>query len=131
MSGDSDMPHAVVLCGEFLLHTPCCFMWGVSLTHHLPFYVGSFSYPLHAIFCGEFLLHGLSSFIWGITHSVLLYVVGFFYIIDAFFMQEVSLTHTLCCFLWVVSLTLLMLCLVSIFYYTLDASFSEEFLLHS
>ena len=30
-----------------------------------------------------------------------------------------------------VSLTLLMLCLMSIFSYTLDASFSEEFLLHS
>ena len=24
-------PHAV-LCGEFLLHAPCCIMWGVSLT---------------------------------------------------------------------------------------------------
>ena len=39
----SYMPLAV-LGGEFLLHAPCCFMWGVSLTHSVLFYVGCFSY---------------------------------------------------------------------------------------
>ena len=108
------MPHVVVLCGEFLLHapccfmcgvslihpmlfyvgefllhTPCCFMWGVALTHHLLFYAGSLSYTPHAILCGEFLLHGPFFFMWGITHSVLFYVVGFFYMTGTFFLQEV------------------------------------------
>ena len=84
------MPHAV-LCGEFLLHTPCCFMWGVSLTHSVLFYVLRLSYMPHAILCREFLLHGQYCFMWGIslTHSVLFYVGGFSYITVAFFMQEV------------------------------------------
>ena len=30
-----------ILCGEFLLHTPCYFMWGVSLTLPMLLYVGS------------------------------------------------------------------------------------------
>ena len=38
--GFSYTPLAVI-CGEFLLHAPCCFMWGVSLTRPLLFYVGS------------------------------------------------------------------------------------------
>ena len=42
-----------VLCGEFLLHAPCCYMWGVSLTRPLLFYVGSFSYTPLAVLCGE------------------------------------------------------------------------------
>ena len=33
-----------VLCGEFLLHAPCCFMWRLSLTHSVLFPVGTFSY---------------------------------------------------------------------------------------
>jgi len=46
-----------VLCGEFLLHAPCCFMWGLSLTHSVLFPVGSFSYSPHAVFSEHFLLH--------------------------------------------------------------------------
>ena len=42
-----------VLCAEFLLHHLCCFMWGVSLTHPLLFYVGSFPYMPLAVLCGE------------------------------------------------------------------------------
>ena len=41
--------HHVACCGEFLLHTQCYFMWGVSLTHPMLFDVGSFSYTPHAI----------------------------------------------------------------------------------
>ena len=100
----SYMPHAV-LCVEFLLHTPCCFMWRVSLTHSVLsvlFYVRSFSYtPLavlcgefympHAILCGEFLLHRPCCFMWGITHPVLFYVVSFFYITGAFLCRKIVL----------------------------------------
>ena len=46
-----------VLRGEFLLHAPCCFMWGLSLTHSVLFPVGSFSYSPHAVFSEHFLLH--------------------------------------------------------------------------
>ncbi len=62
------MPHAV-LCGEFLLHAPCCFD------------VGIFSYRPHAVLCGEFLLHTTRSFIWGVSLScpVLFYVGSFSY----------------------------------------------------
>ena len=42
--------HAVVLCGEFLLHAPCCSMWGVSLTHSVLFYVEGLSYITGAYF---------------------------------------------------------------------------------
>ena len=105
------MPHAVFLCGEFLLHVPCCFMsgislthpmlfmWRVSLTHFVLFYVGSLSYtPLavlcgefytpHAILCGEFLLHRPCCFVWGITNPVLSYVVVFFYTTGAFLCRK-------------------------------------------
>ena len=37
-------------------------MWGVSLTHPVLVYVGSFSYTPHAMLCGEFLLHAPCSF---------------------------------------------------------------------
>ena len=48
-------------CGEFILHTLCCFMWGVSLScpmlfylrsssYLMLFYVGSFSHAFDAIF---------------------------------------------------------------------------------
>ena len=63
-----------LLCGEFLLHSPCSFMWGVSLTRPVFFYVRSFSCTLRALSCGEFLLHAPCSFMWGVsrTHSSLL-----------------------------------------------------------
>ena len=65
----SYIPRAI-LCGEFLSHTPCCFMWGVSqsrLTHPVLFYVGSFSYTPRATECGEFLLHTPCYFMWGVS----------------------------------------------------------------
>ena len=83
------MPHAV-LCGEFLLHAPCCFMWGVSLTHSFSFICGEILVHAPCCFMGEILLHGPYYFIWGVsftwpmlfyggislTHSVLFYVGG-------------------------------------------------------
>ena len=120
------------LCGEFLLHIPCClhfylrrFMWEVSLTHPvLPsflsekVYVGSFSYTSRVAFifiweglCGEFLLHipcclhfYLRRFMWevSLTHPVLpsflsgkVYVGSFSYTSHAgfIFIVEVFLTH--------------------------------------
>ena len=47
-------------------HSPCCFMWGVSLTLPLLFYVGSFSYTPLSVLCGEFLLHTPGSFMYGV-----------------------------------------------------------------
>ena len=95
------MPHAV-LCRKFLLPPPppCCFMWGVSLTNHMLFYMGSFlsypslfcvgsffytsmvfpvgtfSYTPGAGLCGECVLNTLCYFMPGIclTHPVLFYV---------------------------------------------------------
>ena len=83
-----------LLCGEFLLHIPCC----------LHFYVGSFSYTSRAVFtsmrgvslthpvlssllCGEFLLH--------IPCCLHFYVGSFSYTSRAVFtsMWGVSLTH--------------------------------------
>ena len=52
MWGDSYMPHAVVVSGEFLLHALCCFMRGVCLTRAMLFYVGSFCYTPLAPLCG-------------------------------------------------------------------------------
>ena len=79
----SYMPHAV-LCEEFLLHAPCCFMWGVSLTDPLLFYVRSFSYTPLAVLCGEFLLHASCCFMWAVSliRPLLL-----------FFRPGVTLTH--------------------------------------
>ena len=60
-----------VLCGEFLLHTTCCFIWGVFLSCPALFYVGSFSYtPM--VFP---LLHTRCWFMWGVclTHPLLFY----------------------------------------------------------
>ena len=70
-----------VLFGEFLLHAPSCFMWGVSPTRHLLFYVGSFFYMPHPVLYGEFLLHALCCFLWGVslTRPVLFYVWSFSY----------------------------------------------------
>ena len=97
-------PHAV-LCGEFLLHAPSCFMWGVSLPRHCCFmwgvsltrpccfmcgfslthpvliYVGSFRYTPLALLYREFLLHSICRFIWAVSlrHPLLFYVESFSY----------------------------------------------------
>ena len=72
------MPEAV-LHGEFLLHIPCCFMWGVSLTRHMLFYVGRFSYTAHALLCGEFLLYAPCCFMWGVSLTrLMIFYVGSF-----------------------------------------------------
>ena len=49
---------------EFLFHSLFCFMWEVSLTLLILFYVGSFSYTARAVLCGEFLLHSQCCFLW-------------------------------------------------------------------
>ena len=49
---------------EFLFHSLFCFMWEVSLTLLILFYVGSFSYTPCAVLCGEFLLHSQCCFVW-------------------------------------------------------------------
>ena len=58
-----------------------CFMWGVSLTHPMLFYVRSFSHAFDAISCREFLLNIICYFIWGVslTHPLLFYVGDFSY----------------------------------------------------
>ena len=60
-------------CWSFL-HAPCCFMWGVSPTYHMPFYMGSFSFMPVLFFCEEFLLHAPCCFLWGLSliHPVLM-----------------------------------------------------------
>ena len=133
-----------VLCGEFLLHPPCCFMWGVSLLHApvfyvgnlsytpLLFYVGSFSYtprvvvvcgefllqPL-AVLCAEFLLNASCCFMQGVslTHPLLFYVGSFTYTPLAVLCGE-FLLHAPCCVMWGVSLTRLLLFYVGSFSYT-------------
>ena len=85
------------------LHAPCCcFMWGVSLTCPMLFYVGSFSYTLRAVLWGKFLLHAPCCFMWGDsrTRSMLFYVGSFFYMAHAVLCGE-FLFHTPCCFMWV------------------------------
>ena len=83
-----------VLCGEFLLHGPCCFMWGVSLTRLLLFPVGSFSYTLHAVVCRVFLLHASCCSMLGVslTRSVLFYVGSFSYMPLLFYVRSLSYT---------------------------------------
>ena len=95
------------LCGEFLLHIPCC----------LHFYLGSFSYTYHAAFvfiwgvslthpvlasllCGEFLLHIprfilCRNFLLHIPCCLHFYEGSFSYTSRAvlIFMQVVSLAH--------------------------------------
>ena len=92
-------------------------MWGISLTHFVIFYVGSFSYTPLAVLCGEMLVHGPRYFIWGVsftwpmggislTHSVLFYVCvcvcvcvcgggGVLTLLVLIFMQEIAF-HALC-----------------------------------
>ena len=113
----SYMPHAV-LHGTFLIHVPCCFMWGVSLTHSMLFlwgfscicvlfYVGSLSYTSHAALCG------ISS-----CTPMLIYVGSFSYTLlwHACLCGE-FLFHTPSLFMWVVSLTHYMLVYMGSFFY--------------
>ena len=57
-----------VLCAEFLLNAPYCFMWGVSLTLLVLFYVESFSYTPCAVFFGSlFYMPHVILDMWGIS----------------------------------------------------------------
>ena len=128
----SYMTHAV-LCADFLLQTAWCFMWGVSLTRPVLFYVwisltrpmlfhvgsflctlvlffvGSFSYTSLAVLCVEILLHGPCYFMWGGV-VVFLFVFLFFVFLHGpcCFMRGISLTHFVLFYL-VVPLTWLVL----------------------
>ena len=79
-------------------HVLCCFMWGVSLTCPMLFYVGSFFYTPLSVLCGEFLLHTQCCFLWGVslTHPVLFPVGSFSYTLDAILCGE-FLLHASCC----------------------------------
>ena len=120
------------LCGELLLHSPCSFMWGVSLTRPVLFYLRSFSCTLRALLCGEFLLHAPRSVMWGVslTLSVLFYVGSFSYTPRALLCGE-FLLYSPCSFMWGVSLTCPVLFYVENFSYTPRALLCGEFLLHS
>ena len=144
-------PHAV-LCEEFLLHAPCCFMWEVSLTR-LPLfyvgrisytpllsYVGSLSYTLYAVLCGQYLLHVLAVLCGkvllditagvSLTRPVLFYVGSFSYTLNAGLCGE-FLLYTPCSFMWWVSLIRTLLFYRGSFSYTPLAVLWEVFLLHA
>ena len=82
-----------VLCGKFLLHATCCFMWGVSLTRcFIGVGVGvGVPYTPLAVLCGEILEHGPCYFMWGIslTQSLLIYVGASLTLLVLIFMEEV------------------------------------------
>ena len=133
-----------VLWGEFLLYAPWCFMWGVSLTLPVVFYVGSFSYMSGGVLCGEFLLHAPCCFMWGfsLTHHLLFYVGSFSYTPLAVLYSGVSLRCPLLFYVRSFSympravlcgefLTLPMLFYVGSFSYTPFAVLCWEFLLHA
>ena len=106
---------ALLFCGEFLLHIPCCLLfliWGVSLTHPvlssflsgeflfnipcwLHFYVGSFSYTTRADFVfmrGVCLTH--SVLYWFLCKEFLLHIsCSFLLFFLFFFIWAVSFTH--------------------------------------
>ena len=124
------MSHAV-LCGDFVLHAPCCFMWGLSLTCPPAVLCGEFLLHVPAVLCGEFLLHASCCSMWrvSLTRPLLFYVGSFSYMLLLFHVGSFSLTcpcvlcgefvlhapavlcgefllHApCCCFLWGVSLT--------------------------
>ena len=56
------------MCGVCVLHAPCCWRLGVSLTSHVRLYVRSLCYTPSDICLREFLLqiHTLCYFIWGV-----------------------------------------------------------------
>ena len=60
-----------VLCGEFILRRPCFFMWGVSLTHPVLFYMQSFSSTLLSVLCGESLMLFSVGIFWYMPCAVL------------------------------------------------------------
>ena len=103
-------------------HTCCCFVWGVSLTCPMLFYVGSFSYTLRAVLCGgvvlhywclflcrKFVFHALCYLISGIsfTHHIQVYVGRFSNSIRCVHWCEEFLLYSPCCFMWEISLTIL------------------------
>ena len=93
-----------------------CYVGSFSYTTLL-FYVGCFSYTPHAVLYGEFLLHAPCCFmsVVSLTRTVLFCVGRFSYTSLAGLCGEIVF-HAPSCFMWGVSL---------------DASFSDEFPLHS
>ena len=77
MDSFSYMSYAV-LCGEFLLQAPYCFMWGVSLTYLVLFPVGSFSYTLVAVVCGVSLTRLMMFYVESFSYMPLAVVCGEF-----------------------------------------------------
>ena len=123
-------------------------MWGVSLTHPVLFYVGSFSYTPRATECGEFLLHTPCYFMWGVSlarpllesfiRTAVKAVVTIFtannehFAADVDDKQTIYFTHPALLLMWGVSLTRPVLLYVCVgFCYTPHAILCEEFLLHA
>ena len=121
-----------VLCGELLLHVPCCFMWGVCLTRPLLFYVGTFSYMPPRCFVWGVSLTRPCCFMWGVslTRLMLFYVTSFSYTPLAVLCRE-FLLHAPCCFMWGVSLTPPLLFHVGSFSLTCPCVLCGEFVLHA
>ena len=78
-----------VSCGDFVLHSLYCFMWGVCLTQPVlsyawnvsytscAVYVGSVFYTPCANICVQFVLHTLFCFMWGVClRDLLLFMRG-------------------------------------------------------
>ena len=124
---------SAILCGEFVLHTLCCFMWGVCYT------------PC-AILCGECVLHTLGYFIWKmcLKYPFLFCVRSMSYRPSAILCGEVlfyvgsflhapccSFLHAPCCFMWGASLPHPMLFYVRSFSYIPYAVLYGEFAFHA
>ena len=114
-----------LLCREFLLDAPCCFIGGGG--------GGGLSYMVHAILCGEFLLHGPCCFIWGIsvTHSAL-FMWGFLLHYWCLFLCRKFVFHALCYLISGISPTHPMQVYVGSFSNSMECVLScKEFLLYS
>ena len=92
-----------ILWGEFLIHAPCCIMWGVSITRLILYYVVSFSYTPHlkkksctphTALCWEFLLHApCYYYVASLSDTPYIMLYGEF------------LLHATCYFVWGLSVT--------------------------
>ncbi len=104
----SYMVHAI-LCGEFLLHGPCCFMWEISLTHSVLFMWGFLLHYWCLFLCRKFVFHALCYLISGIslTHPMQVYVGRFSNSMQCVLSCKEFLLYSLCCFMWEISLIVL------------------------
>ena len=104
---------ASFLCGEFLLHIPCC----IDLYARSFFYTPRAGFEFFKFFlCGEFLLHITCSFL-SLSGEFPLYILCWLH----FYLESFSYTsHAGFIFIWGVSLT----------YPVLVSLLSGEFLLH-